>query len=386
MRKLLTKIVSLLDGTPAVYGERQSGQSVVELALITPILIVLLAGLVEIGWFANNYLNLLDVTRAGARRGAVLQDTKAPLFWDNVFSYVPNVMLPAAYQTPNSGETGTDEQRFFFRFIPTTSNIAAAEPVISRPGLACDEDYGTPRFFYNEVICTMITTMDPLALDPDNGVDDIVISGFAVQRIDAQLHPTWLPGYDANIPQMVVVGRYPTNANECNFALDAGTGTAIPILDAREARDPFDIDRNDARTVGNGHTAGTFTEIGGYDSANTAPEKQVGFSLYGNHKLEGFACVGSEWTMQRVEDLMNLANYDLTDNTDNQRNSLPSQGIIVAEVFWEHEMLLKIPLLSPVFTAVGDPDGRMIVNVWAAFPLSSIEPHIFFCQYDNVCQ
>jgi len=59
----MVKIIQLLDGTPAVYGKRQSGQSVVELALITPILIILLAGLVEIGWFANNYLNLLDVTR-----------------------------------------------------------------------------------------------------------------------------------------------------------------------------------------------------------------------------------------------------------------------------------------------------------------------------------
>lgn len=78
MRMLLLKIVRLLDGTPAVYGKRQSGQSVVELALITPILIILLAGLIEIGWFANNYLTLLDVTRAGARRGAVLQDQKSP--------------------------------------------------------------------------------------------------------------------------------------------------------------------------------------------------------------------------------------------------------------------------------------------------------------------
>ncbi len=65
MRTFIKKIIQLLDGTPSVYGKRQSGQSVVELALITPILIVLLAGLVEIGWFANNYLNLLDVTRAG---------------------------------------------------------------------------------------------------------------------------------------------------------------------------------------------------------------------------------------------------------------------------------------------------------------------------------
>ena len=93
MRASFVKLIQVLDGTPAVYGKRQSGQSVVELALITPILIILLAGLIEIGWFANNYLSLLDVTRAGARRGAVLQDQQSPLFWDNKGSYVPNVEL-----------------------------------------------------------------------------------------------------------------------------------------------------------------------------------------------------------------------------------------------------------------------------------------------------
>src|SRR3954469_20647530 len=100
MRNFIRKIIQLLDGTPAVYGKRQAGQSVVELALITPILIILLSGLIEIGWFANNYLNLLDVSRVGARRGAVLQDQKSPLFWQNKYSYVPNAMLPAAYQMP----------------------------------------------------------------------------------------------------------------------------------------------------------------------------------------------------------------------------------------------------------------------------------------------
>ena len=72
MKAVIRRIIQILDNTPAEYapkrGQRQSGQSVVELALITPILIVMFAGLVEVGWFANNYLTILDVTRAGARR------------------------------------------------------------------------------------------------------------------------------------------------------------------------------------------------------------------------------------------------------------------------------------------------------------------------------
>jgi hypothetical protein len=51
MRKVLRKILEILDGTPAVYGKQKgwNGQSVVELSLVTPILIVLLMGLAEIG-------------------------------------------------------------------------------------------------------------------------------------------------------------------------------------------------------------------------------------------------------------------------------------------------------------------------------------------------
>lgn len=373
MRKPLIKIIQLLDGTPAVYGKRQSGQSVVELALITPILIVLLAGLVEIGWFANNYLTLLDVTRAGARRGAALQDQRSPLFWDNKYSYVPNVLLPPVYRMPNNDANGSDSERFFYRWYPPDLRATVPESW----GDTCldyDETTGIQfdRKFYNEVICTMVISMDPLVLNPENGIDDMIVSGYALQMIDASAHPSWLPTYDSSIAQMVVVGRYPTNANECQVQLDA-LGNPSAILDAKEGRDPFDIDRS------GGQTTSPFVEISGYDAASADPsaaEKQVGFALFGNHRIPGYACTGSEWTMSRMENLMNLPNFDLTDNA--QRAALPSQGVILTEIYWEHEMLLKIPVLSPVFTVVGNDDGKMVISVWAAFPLSSVEPHIIF--------
>ncbi|MFN8451136.1 MAG: TadE/TadG family type IV pilus assembly protein, partial [Anaerolineae bacterium] len=196
MRMLLLKIVRLLDGTPAVYGKRQSGQSVVELALITPILIILLAGLVEIGWFANNYLTLLDVTRAGARRGAVLQDQKSPLFWDDSFSYVPHSLLPDSnYWMPYTITdlnplTGfqDDVHRFEYRWYPDV----ASPPAGSQGQEPCDTNY-TPRVFYNEVLCTMIVSMEPLELNPENGIDDIVVSAFGLQMVDPSrtTNPTW---------------------------------------------------------------------------------------------------------------------------------------------------------------------------------------------------
>ncbi|MCL4253483.1 MAG: pilus assembly protein, partial [Anaerolineae bacterium] len=66
MRKLLKTVIKILDGTPQPRGKkikRQSGQSVLEMTFITPLIIILLVGLVEIGWFARNYLTLLEVSR-----------------------------------------------------------------------------------------------------------------------------------------------------------------------------------------------------------------------------------------------------------------------------------------------------------------------------------
>lgn len=47
------------------------GQSFVELALLVPLLLLLLAGLVEVGFIIFGYLNLLDLTREAARFASV---------------------------------------------------------------------------------------------------------------------------------------------------------------------------------------------------------------------------------------------------------------------------------------------------------------------------
>ena len=56
-------------------GRSRQGQSLVELVFTLPLLLLLLAGLVEIGWYANNYLILLDATREAGRYGS----TKDPV-------------------------------------------------------------------------------------------------------------------------------------------------------------------------------------------------------------------------------------------------------------------------------------------------------------------
>lgn len=49
---------------------RERGQSMVEMALTFPILLLVLAGTLEIGWYYNTYLTLVDATREAARYAA----------------------------------------------------------------------------------------------------------------------------------------------------------------------------------------------------------------------------------------------------------------------------------------------------------------------------
>ena len=403
MRRLLRKIVQILDGTPAEYGKRRAGQSVVELALITPILIVLFSGMVEIGWFANNYLTLLDVTRAGARRAATLQNEMAPQGWNNLGSYMPIHQLSPEWQAlrvgvmPYSGDP----------LVPGRAQIEYYNRSWYRPSESADFDFefsgcGPQWGFYNDIICTMQDSMEPLSLDPENGVDDIIVSAFSLELIDPtvvslgpnQPMPTQLT------PKMVVVGRYPTNANECD-AVETMPGSN-DYSATMDPRDPFDFNENlliDFWTPPEDAAGVTFPYIWnasysevtpGYDSNESNPdllEKQVGFVWLGQHRIEidvpGVGTrrtlyLGSQWSIADVENLINLRGYVSPDEVNHGRDRIPGTGLVLVEMHWQHEMLLKLPVFNPVFNIMS-PDGQPpAIYVWAAFPLPSTDPSITF--------
>ena len=48
-----------------------NGQAIVEFALVLPILMAILLGIIQFGIIFNNYITLTDATRAGARKAAV---------------------------------------------------------------------------------------------------------------------------------------------------------------------------------------------------------------------------------------------------------------------------------------------------------------------------
>jgi Flp pilus assembly protein TadG len=52
-------------------ARNENGQAMVEFALVLPILMALLLGIIQFGIVFNNYITLTDATRAGARKAAV---------------------------------------------------------------------------------------------------------------------------------------------------------------------------------------------------------------------------------------------------------------------------------------------------------------------------
>jgi hypothetical protein len=117
----------------------------IELAIFLPIFIVIIAGIVEIGFYLNRYLNLLDASREAARFGADLDP------FGNFLS-VGNPSYNPAYNH-NS-------------------------PYYAGAVVNCDE-VGL-QDFYAVMACYAEDNM-PETLDPSNGYDDIVISAFTIK-------------------------------------------------------------------------------------------------------------------------------------------------------------------------------------------------------------
>jgi Flp pilus assembly protein TadG len=56
----------------------EQGQTVVEFALVVPILLVILFGILQFGAVYNDYVTLTDATRVGARKAAVSRHSATP--------------------------------------------------------------------------------------------------------------------------------------------------------------------------------------------------------------------------------------------------------------------------------------------------------------------
>lgn len=477
MRKIISKIIRILDGTPQVYGKKERGQSVVELALVTPLLIILLVGLAEIGWFARNYLTLLEVSRVGARRGAVLSNDASPLVWleeaslygvaypvdpsdpdygDQVANAdsINNVRDPdfSTYSLGNREVPGSRDWYGAFR-----ENVRRCPP----PTTASPMQVG----FYNLVWCQMFNSMQPLELDETNEIDDVIISVFAIQIMDHQRDGSGdIDLYAAREPLMdrlsggtrqefpeeghipVVVGRYPSNANECNVWINPTEPTRTYATE----RDPFDyVNQHPAQqgdtpptgfvdvytvTYDPDGPTGPLTSVtrpvplelavedgpvfstpdNGFDDYNLF-ETQRGFVVTGQHKVEQTLtfdaggvdkpfeqqCWGSERTVYWVQEQLYGGDYVMSQSEIDQlriefgdpsfcrdedppgsgnfvycdqREFLSNQGLVLVEIYWQHQLLLDIPVFSPIYNALNDQ--QTTIYVWSAFPAPAVTPEI----------
>lgn len=388
MRKLLKRLIDILDGVPAARGDRQKGQSLVEMTFVTPLLLIMFVGLVEIGWFAQNYLNLVEAAKVGARRGPFLNGEYSPQHWNEAASLAP---IPGLGFTLNPGDSGYDsDDRIVYRGL--AGGPQSCENIL--PG-----EFG----FFNTIACTVVDSMDPLRLNLTNRKDDVVVSGFSVQAVKIgpnasdDIDPS-APAYDSATSyedgsQVVVVGRWPARANECYLWGE---------------RDPFDWIENDVidweyvpNPIDPTVNLRINYELGVWDTVNSTyvgwldagDEKMVGFAWTGQRQMEDandvrIDCWGSEWTMEEVQALVNLPNFIPVGSSDEEerKSYFPSQGIVIVEIFWEHNFLLdSFPLLSstwsPVYQIMGgdDPNSTAdVVYAWAAFPAPSIEPRLVF--------
>jgi len=377
MRKFIQRVVEILDGAPQKPSTNQRGQSLVEMTLILPVLLILLLGVVEIGWYAQNILSLTEATRVGARRAPFLNGNYSPQSSDERGSLAPTAALN-------------------FPLARTDPGYAAEPRVALRGGFdpdGCETLSEANVGFYNIIICATLSAMDPLVLDWDNGKDDIVVSAFSIQRVkigaDAvndDIDPSAQGSsttYNAGT-QVIVVGRYPTTANECDLWAE---------------RDPFDwienggVDWAMQGTVRVPYEVATWDEtlgdyIGYLDDAAVDPAKQVGFSWTGKWQYtlpDGTrtSCYGSQWKIEDVEEKANLSNF-LTGEQD--RQYLPNVGLVLVEVFWEHHLIFEdFPAMSaewsPVYRIMGGSDPNTVADVirtWALFPAPAVEPRLVF--------
>jgi hypothetical protein len=392
MRKFLKRVIDILDGVPAAKPDRSRGQSLVEMTVITPLLLIMFVGMVEIGWFAQNYLNLVEAAKVGARRAPFLNGVYSPQQWNEAASLPPIAGLGFTLTPADPGYK--DDPRVTYR------GMAGIGPQTCESILP--DEFG----FFNTIACTVADAMDPLRLKLGNGKDDIVVSGFSIQRmrvgagsgqfdINPASHGSTTSYEDGS--QVVVVGRWPSRANECYLWGE---------------RDPFDWITNDTLDwdeVNNpagpqypliriNYELGVWDELAGTSGdyigwLDGGDEKVVGFVWTGQRQIEDanrnrIDCWGSQWTMERVQQLVNLPRFIPEGSLDEEgrKQYFPSLGLAIVEIYWEHTLLLEsFPLLSsrwsPIYHAMGGDDPLSTADVvfaWAAFPAPAAEPRLIF--------
>ncbi|HML21053.1 MAG TPA: pilus assembly protein [Aggregatilinea sp.] len=332
MRARCRRLLAILDGAPA--GAR--GQSLVELSLSVPILLVMLMGLVEVGWFANNYMVLLDNVREAGRRGAVL---------DPLVDWWPH--QEKRYQAMDC--EFTDQK--FNSIEGEDYNVDPADPDSSWPwrdlsawGYTAGAEF-SKYGFYDDVSCLILRNMAPL--DFDSTTDDIVVSVFSYAVIDPSPNDGDPTGMEVRI-----IGRFPPDTNECSGEPDPFDWRGAGVLDGPD---------------GDAGDPGEFSEY--YDSTS---DEVRGYVMRGNHVAEddaiGLACLGSDFSTADVQEMLNFTNITNEDERMEKIENMRKFGMVLVEMDWKHHQLFGMPWFN-----LGPLGDGPYIHVWTFFPVSGAE-------------
>lgn len=281
MKSPYQAIMRVLDRPPKAVR----GQSLVELTMTMPILLIMLLGLVEVGWLANNYLILIDVSREAGRYGSVR---------DPLVNWIAGDEL-------NYQRKDCDSEIATFNKVDATVYTTYPGPPMP------DHYYGNEGLldYYDGVACAVLANMVPLEFRDD--MDDIVVSVVSYVVVDT-----------GSGPRAVITGRFPPRSNEC---ADDGRDPFAPSFLPAGMRDPI-----------------------GYDAG---VEGRRGYFFRGNH-VTAEGCRGSEFSLPELENIINRTMLDDTGNviTNIEAESIPNNALVIVEIHWIHEQLLGLPFFT----------------------------------------
>lgn len=199
------------------------GQSFVELVLFMPILILLLAGMVEVTFLFNDYLQMLDAARNGSRDSS----DSNPI--DNDVSSAPPSIKAGSYDDYKDCTV----TRNFFRYTACNANEGLGPLKLNLSTL------------YSGAVVNTCTTPGQSATFQD----DIVISIFTIARVGTSTQSLELKRYDNNrvvggVGQLVedddqsgwsFMGDFFNNGNMCSAVTISQvstrlTGTNVAIV------------------------------------------------------------------------------------------------------------------------------------------------------------
>jgi hypothetical protein len=304
------------------YFQRQRtlGQSLVELALFFPILLIILSGVIEFGFAFNHYINLIEATREGARYavdGDPCNQGNLPGPDRNKRCHRENAhqklnaefWYPDGYQGAPMVFVGEKKPVYLARLetvggAPINDRMPEGAPD-GRPDRVCDGN----KDYYETIACVALAAAEPAYLDP--GKDDIIISVYRVYS-DAVAGTTDLltPGWP--------------NVSGDSLGIDLGTG--LPGASRGVAIDPAPGDYQGLwRLWGNGDGP-----YGGSRFDETAIRNY--FSAYMAEKGQG-------------------------------------AGVVVVEMWYHYKWVLGLPWITAVFPPTG-----LTFYTYTVVPVPAAEP------------